>query len=205
MRTYKSLCDEVLGLMFSNNTGGNKVSLSDASVKEYMINMHHAFNAGMDDLYSTVVDNFKFIDVNAEANVMYDLKGFFKEKELFIDATNDVFKVDGEKMKKTNAFDYLLRDAIMFNKEGFYKVLVKCKPLKVYEDTEETLEIDIEEPILSALALYMAYRLYFEDDQAAAISYLNQYEAKKADLAEIYKKKDGYYNGLTFESARGWY
>ncbi len=214
MKTLRSVYDEVLGLMFSNNTGDTKVGLTDASVKEYIFNMHHAFNSGIDDLYSTVVDLREFVLISgAVAGGMYQIKENFSEKQKaeglenrYICTTDDVFKYDASKSryKKTILFDYLLKDVITFEGDGDFAVAVKVKPIIVDEDTETTTELDIEDAILSALVYYMAYRLYLEDDASIATSYLNLYEAKKEALAEHYTNKGGS-TGQTFESSRGWY
>lgn len=209
MRTLGSVYDEVLGLMFSNNTGDSKVSLSEASVKEYMFNMHHAFNAGLDDLYSTAVDLREFVKIEgAVAGGMYNIKEKLEEgqKERYICATDDVFKYNASKSryKKTILYDYLLKDVITFEGDGDFAVSVKVKPIIVDEKTETTTELEIEDAILSALVYYMAYRLYLEDDASIATSYLNLYEAKKETLSELYGNSSGS-NGQSFESVRGWY
>ena len=218
MRTLGSVYDEVLGLMFSNNTGDSKVPLSETSVKEYMFNMHHAFNAGLDDLYSTAVDLREFVKIEgAVAGEMYNIKEKLEEgqKERYICATDDVFKYDTSKSryKKTILYDYLLKDVITFEGDGDFAVSVKVKPnivdnegksIIVGENTETTTELEIEDAILSALVYYMAYRLYLEDDAFIATSYLNLYEAKKETLSELYGNSSGS-NGQSFESVRGWY
>ena len=209
MRTLGSVYDEVLGLMFSNNTGDSKVPLSETSVKEYMFNMHHAFNAGLDDLYSTAVDLREFVKIEgAVAGGMYNIKEKLEEgqKERYICATDDVFKYDTSKSryKKTILYDYLLKDVITFEGDGNFAVSVKVKPIIVDEKTETTTELEIEDAILSALVYYMAYRLYLEDDASIATSYLNLYEAKKETLSELYGNSSGS-NGQSFESVRGWY
>lgn len=217
MRTLGSVYDEVLGLMFSNNTGDTKVSLSNSSVKEYMFNMHHAFNAGLDDLYSTAVDLREFVHIKeAVFGGMYNIKEKLEEgqKERYICATDDVFKYDASKSryKKTILYDYLLKDVITFEGDGDFAVSVKVKPnivdnegkpIIVDENTETTTKLEIEDAILSALVYYMAYRLYLEDDASIATSYLNLYEAKKEALAEVYERSGS--SGQTFESVRGWY
>ena len=209
MRTLGSLYDEVLGLMFSNNTGTTRVSLSEASVSEYMFNMHHAFNSGLDDLYSTAIDLREFVKIEgAVAGEIYNIKDKLGEgqKNRYICTTDDVFKYDASKSRyrKTILYDYLLKDVITFEGDGDFAVAVKVKPIIVDEKTDTEIKLEIEDAIISALAYYMAYRLYLEDDASIATSYLNIYEAKKEALAELYTNKGGS-TGQTFESSRGWY
>lgn len=218
MRTLGSVYDEVLGLMFSNNTGSSKVTTEDASVAEYMFNMHHAFNSGLDDLYTTVIDLREFVYIKeAVFGGMYNIKEKLEEgqKNRYICATDDVFKYDASKgrYKKTILYDYLLKDVITFEGDGDFAVAAKVKPnivdnegnpIIVDENTETTIKLEIEDAILSALVYYMAYRLYLEDDASVATSYLNLYEAKKEALSEIYGERSGS-SGQTFESVRGWY
>jgi hypothetical protein len=207
MRTLGSVYDEVLGLMFSNNTGSSKVTTEDASVAEYMFNMHHAFNSGLDDLYSTVIDLREFVFIKEVVfGKMHNIKEKLEEgqKNRYICATDDVYKCDNGKYKKTILYDYLLKDVIAFEGDGDFAVSVKVKPIVVNENTKTSNELNIEDAILSALVYYMAYRLYLEDDASIATSYLNIYEAKKEDLKETYGKRSGS-SGQTFESVRGWY
>jgi hypothetical protein len=207
VRTLESVYDEVLGLMFSNNTGSSKVTTEDASVSEYMFNMHHAFNAGLDDLYSSVVDAREFVFIaGATEGGIYAIKTYLKDdmKNRYICATDDVFIKKDEKYKRTILYDYLMKDVISFGKDGDFAVAVKVKPLTVSENTDKETKIDIEDNIISALVYYMAYRLYLEDDASIATSYLNIYEAKKEALYELYGEKGGS-KGQEFESSRGWY
>lgn len=207
MRTLGSVYDEVLGLMFSNNTGSSKVTTEDASVAEYMFNMHHAFNSGIDDLYTTVIDLREFVYLNDVVfGEIYNVKEKFEDKDRYICATEDVFKIDSKenKYKRTILYDYLLKDVISFEGDGNFAVSVKVKPVVINENTSKDELLDIEDNILSALVYYMAYRLYLEDDASVATSYLNLYEAKKEDLSEIYGERSGS-SGQTFESVRGWY
>jgi hypothetical protein len=137
---------------------------------------------------------------------IYNVKEKFEDKDRYICATEDVFKIDSKenKYKRTILYDYLLKDVISFEGDGNFAVSVKVKPVVINENTSKEELLDIEDNILSALVYYVAYRLYLEDDASIATSYLNLYEAKKEDLSEIYGERSGS-SGQTFESVRGWY
>ncbi len=206
MRTWESICDEVLGLMFSNNTGSSKVTTEDASVAEYMFNMHHAFNSGIDDLYANVIECKDFVDVEAMAGDFVKVKDKLENNNKYISLCDEVYRYDTAtgKYKKTVLYDLISNDIIVLEKDGNYKVGINVKPVIVDENTEASALIEIPDGVISALVYYMAYRLYLEDDASVATSYLNIYEAKKEALAELHTNKGGS-TGQTFESVRGWY
>lgn len=203
MRTWGDIKNEALGLMFSNNTGGSKVDLSDQSVAEYVINMPDAFNCAIRDLAYIYPAKGSVEIEAANAYEQIDLKtvcdGFLCV------ASDEVYYYKGSQLISTGNYDILGEDIFVPHNVGKYKIFYEKEPDAVTEDTEDTFELDFPEDILSTVVYFMAHRLYLEDDNQIATMYYNIYESKKAELKEYYEERKASSGGFKqFNSVKGW-
>ncbi|MBQ2897980.1 MAG: hypothetical protein IJE46_06665 [Clostridia bacterium] len=202
MRTWGDVQNEVLGLMFSNNTGGSKVTLSDQSVSEYVINMPDALNCAIKEL-SHIYPVKASVEIEVtNAFEQIDLKGF----DGFICVSEDeVYYYNGDRLINTGNYDILGEDIFIPHEKGKYKIFYEKEPELVSEETNNEDEIDLPEDILSAAVYFMAHRLYLEDDSQIATMYYNIYESKKTELKEYYEERKASGGGFKqFNSVKGW-
>lgn len=304
MKTWGELKNEALGLMFANNSNGVKVTLNDASVQEYVVNMVDSVNYALRDLagiaspiikkytfspksatnllgenyivwhhnkgeqvfdakfarsYYFEVEGIATIKIYLDGNVINTIysntkdgyvayKGLidsdgkveiafggaypykFRNVALYAEyypATDDIpaFKRqsrydlktlipdfrkikqddvihDGEYRKNYN--DYKVEgDSIIVlpvGSNGYFDVFYYAYPEAITETTADTYQIVFEKEALDIVPLYMASRLYFEDDSALSTHYLNQYHEKRAELAS----RDTVIGKEEFISVSGW-
>lgn len=201
MRKWGDLTDEVLGLMFTNNTGGEKIGINDASCKEYTINIHHAYNFAADDLAKTVKCFYKYADIDPEKEKKIDFR--LLDPMFYGFDTDNIYAEKEGILKKT--YDYRIYGAVFApESNNRYKVKYYYLPEKMSYGQDPDTDIDIPSDILSAAALYMAYRLYLEDDPSVAATYLNQYMARKEELYLRYNENE-VSQGAEFVNRREWY
>ena len=193
MRTWGDLKNEVLGLMFANNAGGEKVSTKAAAVQEYIINMHDAANSVLRELCS--------VCPLKKSVVMSKLCEDFMAFE-----DDGVYFKGGEVPEKANNYFIRSGSIITFTGEryGDYEVGYIAYPEVITSDTPEEQVLGVGDNLLDAAAYYIASRLYAEDDLQLATYYMNIYENKKAALEKFYITSAGGMGGR-FVSERGWY
>lgn len=203
MRTWEDVQNEVLGLMFSNNTGGVQVTLKDQPVAEYVINMADAFNAAIADLGHIYPVKKRVV---VEINEAYEQKELSKVCEGFIRVSDDeVYYHNGNQLISCGNYDILGEDMFIPHNAGKYTIVCETEPLGVDVDTDNKYEIELPEDVLSAAVYYMAHRLYLEDDAQIATMYYNIYSEKKAELKEYYENRSGNSGGFKkFVSVKGW-
>lgn len=205
MRTWENIQNEVLGLMFSNTNGGNKISIDDQSVKEYLINMADAFNSGIRELilYKPIIKRY---DLKAEtpgelitvdmSKVVDNFKGFLENGVYFL--------CDGDLRRNSTQF-YLGTSEIVLKpkRQGTFYIYYKAIPETLTEESSRETVIDIENDMLDAVVYFMASRLYAEDDIQLSTQYLNIFESKKELLGSEYANRRAS-GGERFVSERGW-
>lgn len=206
-KKWGDIQNEILGLMFSNNTGGTKVSVSDSSNKEYGINMADAFNMGLMLIYSHVKPLKKYIDINVETPAdikAYNLKELCGAGYMAV-LDEEVYMVEGERIKRAESFDIFSSDIFMPEAEGVYRIYYKSYGTPVSEETSEAFLVEGDELVLKACAYYAAHRLYLEDDMSIAMQYLNMFEEMKNSISmmESSSAQSGS-DGTAFKSVRGW-
>lgn len=218
MKTWGAIQNEVLGLMFSNANGGEKITLSDASAKEYVINMADAFNYGIRDLLSAKPYLKKYsVRVGKTDSEGYDLViDSASGKQITIDFANvsdfsafgskGIYFVsdDGSISKVSNHFFMGDTELVLnISGEGLYTIYYEAYPESVSEETKTEFEIKLSDDLLDAVVYYMASRLYAEDDIQLSTHYLNIYSDKKAQISAKEQSRQTI-GGEKFVSERGW-
>lgn len=231
MKTWEKVQNEVLGLMFSNANGGEKIALSDASAQEYVINMPDAFNYGIRDLCLVkpyvkkyivkVVSGSEKETQDAEESALGTADKKIKlsnGKQLAIDLYKEdasfsafgdngiyFYSKDGKISKISNYF-FMGNGEVVLNlfSEGEFLIYYEAVPEGVSDDTQgdELLKYDAE--LLDAVIYYMASRLYAEDDIQLSTHYLNIYSDKKEEIRQKYRNLPSS-GGESFISGRGWF
>ena len=203
MRTWGDIQNEVLGLMFSNNTGGGKVSLADQSVAEYVINMADAFNAAIVDLGHIYPVKER---VEVEVQEEYEQKKLSEICEGFIRVSDDeIYYHNGKELVSCGNYDVLGEDVFIPHNKEKYTIFCETEPAGLDEDTGPDAELDYPEDVLAAAVYYMAHRLYLEDDVQIATMYYNIYSEKKAELKAYYEEREKSGGGFKkFISVKGW-
>ena len=203
MKTWGDVKNEVLGLMFSNNTGGTKVSVEDQSVQEYVMNMPDAFNCAMHELSRFCPEKAKYEVVVTQPYSEIDLSEAIED---FISVSeNEVYYKSGDAFCDLGNYDIQGESVFIPHDAGTYRIWYEKEPSGVFEDTSSDTELEISEDILSAAAYFMAHRLYLEDDIQIAMTYYNIFEGMKSELREYYEKRSGTSGGAkSFYSAKGW-
>ena len=204
MRTWGDLKNEVLGLIFANNSGGIKVSTSADEVQEYIINMSDAANSALREL-ATVCPLRKSVVITTTCDVRdFDMSKLCEDFMTFED--DGVYYKGGEVPEKANNYFIRSGSIITFSGEkcGVYEVGYMAYPEVITTDTSEEYELDIADNLLDAAVYYIASRLCAEDDLPLATYYMNIYESKKAVLEKFYITSAGTMGGR-FVSERGWY
>lgn len=213
-RTWGEIQNEILGLMFSNNTGGTKISPNDSSNKEYTINMADSFNCGLRNIYSYVKPLRRFIDIEIAGDddiKEYNLKELCKDN--FISVLGDEVFVyekaeDGKYVnipEKTEEYDIYPSDIFVpHRKDVKFRIFYKSAGFKASEDTPSEEVVDIEDIVIDAVCYFAASRLYMEDDVSIAIQYLNMFEQMKQSIALSENTYTTEGAGSGFKDVRGW-
>lgn len=196
MKTWGEIKNEALGLMFSNNANGVRVSLTDASVQEYVINMPEAANYAIRDL-SAAVPILKYYTYSQKGQ---DRDGVLRQEMRYLVPDFRAFAPETAEMVAAGVSTgggYLV-----VPRKGAISVDVPYYAYgeSISAETADDFQIDMLPECEDLIPLYMASRLYFEDDSQLATIYRNQYEAKKAELAET----ADYGSGGEFVSVTGW-
>lgn len=179
MKTWGQVKNEALGLMFSNNSGGVKVGTDDASVQEYVINMIDAANYAIRDLSAAVpiLRYFTYVQKGTDAD------GVMRTEMRYM--TDDFRTFAPETPEMLEAGVRVGGGYIITPKRGEIRVDIPyyAYAQQIDEETEDDYDLDMNPECEDLIPIYMASRLYFEDDLAMATMYRNQYESKKAELA----------------------
>lgn len=81
---------------------------------------------------------------------------------------------------------YVVRshDTITINSdlEGEVQVYYHAYPIRITNETKDEMEMELDDEALELVPLYMASRLYMDDDSGVATLYYNMYDARKAEL-----------------------
>lgn len=204
MKTWGEIKNEALGLMFSNVNGSTKVPLSNADVQEYVINMADAANYAIRDL-SAVVPLISFFDFaqgqenspkpagEINGRYWYAMPQLASDFIRFAEGTQEMYAVG------VKTASYYLQVPTGYT--GNVTIPYYAYAPTVTEETADDVLFDWHQECLDLIPLYMASRLYMEDDVQLATMYRNQYEAKKAELAE---RIDTSMSG-NFVNTTGWY
>ena len=197
MKTWGEIKDEALGLMFANNSGGVKVTTKDASVQEYVINMAAAANYAIRDL-SGVVPILRYFTYNqkgtdADGVMRLDMRDMVDDFRAFAPSSDDML-LAGIK----TASSYLI---IPKRGEIAAEVPYYAYAQTIDAETPDDQDIGMDPVCEDLIPLYMASRLYTEDDVQLATMYRNQYEARRAELMQT----ADYGDGGGFVNTTGWY
>jgi hypothetical protein len=66
---------------------------------------------------------------------------------------------------------------------GQYDIFYEAYPTEITEDTDDAFEPELAAEALDMVPLYMASQLYMDDDVGKATDWLNQYNARRAELS----------------------
>jgi hypothetical protein len=179
MKTWGEIKNEALGLMFSNVNGSTKVPTSNADVQEYVINMADAANYAIRDL-STAVPILKYFSYSQKGQ---DADGVMRQELKYL--TGDYRAAADETEEMLAAGVHVLGGYLITPKRGEIRVEIPYYAYaeSVTAETDDAFQIDMLPECEDLIPIYMASRLYMEDDVQLATMYRNQYEAKKAELA----------------------
>lgn len=209
MRTFLSLENEVLGLMFSNSAGGQKVTVDDASVKEYVINMRDCYNAGVRDISFFYPQKREYSFIAQKGVETLDLR---KEDSDFMNLSGvKVYEEEESGFRNFYNFSVIGESVIIISaSEGLrYTVIYNAYPKVMSETDPDSTVLSPCDAVLDAVCYYMASRLYAEDDITLSTQYMNIYEERKARLYERYQIMEAEsqsYSGFDgFYSERGWF
>lgn len=204
MRTWNDFKNEVLGLMFSNNIGGQKITQEDSSVAEYIINITDAANCVFRELAAICPYRKSVVLKTSCRKKEFDMRTACED---FMAFDNDgVYLLEDGSVRKAD--NYFIRGGskIVFTGEccDSYEVYYIAYPAPVTADTAGTSELELDDNALDAAVYGVASRLYAEDDVSLAVYYMNIYENKKAALNALNAASPGGMGGK-FVSERGWY
>lgn len=204
MKTWKDIKMEALGLMFSRTDNGETITLPNEDVADFVNEMADAANYALRDL-ATIMPILKSVDIPQEGGngrwVRYDLR------ELAADfmrlCQNRVTYTNGEEYEPScdyrteGASGLLLRGL----SGGAYTVWYEAYPEEVTKDTPDDMLFSLAPEALDLVPVYMASRIYGEEDISLAVHYLNQYQARRGELAA---RASGMDTGGGWKSVSGW-
>lgn len=196
IKTWGEIKNEALGLMFSNNANGQTVSLADESVREYVINMIDAANYAIRDL-SGAVPILKYFTYSQKGS---NNDGVLRQEMRYLvpdyrTAASDTAEMVAAGVSINGGYLIVPRKAAVKVDIPYYAYAEQ-----ITADTEDDYTLDMLPECEDLIPLYMASRLYQEDDVQLATMYRNQYEAKKAELAAAADTGDS----GDFVSVTGW-
>lgn len=203
MVTWGDLKNEVLGLMFSNVNGSQKITLTDTQIAEYVINMPDAAQFAFSDL-STVcpyVEEFSFElplpDEVINLNEKFPRYISLLEKECTHEEPKGSYsRFSGFRLFGNNKM------RVAENNSGTVHLYASCFPIYPTSDTPDETEIPYPRDGITAVAYYMAHRLFAEDDISLSVQYLNMYEEMKERLKARYSRDLSEFDEFTNKA--GW-
>lgn len=207
MKTWKQIKMECLGLLFSRTDGGNLVSLDNADVKDYVNEMPDTANYALRDLADVARPIIKSVDITQDGTaagwVRYDLRELAPD---FMRMVPDriVWEHDGAYGRFVD-YQQEGNGVLVFpgRVAGVFRVFYKAYPAEVTESTPDDQTFELAPEALDLVPIYMASRLYKDDDIAIATDYLNEYQARREELMQTMDDAvDGAYGD--FVSVTGW-
>ncbi len=207
MKTWKQIKMECLGLLFSRTDGGNLVSLDNADVRDYVNEMPDAANYALRDLADVARPIIKSVEVIQDGLqngwVRYDLREIAPNFMRLV-PNRIVWEHDGEYGRFT---DYQQEGSgvLVFpgRVQGTFRVFYRAYPEEVEAGTPDDQTFELAAEALDLVPIYMASRLYKDDDIAIATDYLNEYQARRDELIRTADDVvDGSYGN--FVSVTGW-
>ena len=201
--TWGELKNEVLGLMFSNVNGTQKISVSDASVSEYVLNMPDAAQFAFSDL-SDVCPYIEEVSFELPlSDTVIDLKEKFPQFIRFLEREATCEEPRGSYSKFSG---YTLfgnnKMRITENTSGTVRLYASCFPIYPTDTLPDDTEIPYPREALTAASYYIAHRLFAEDDISLSVQYLNMYEEMKENLSKKYSRD--LYEHDEFSNKAGW-
>lgn len=182
--------------MFSNNANGQTVKLDDESVREYVINMVDAANYAIRDL-SGDVPIIKYFTYSQKGS---NNDGVLRQEMRYM--VGDFRAAAPETAEMVAAGVTVAGGYLIVPRKAAVKVDIPYYAYaeQITADTEDDYTLDMLPECEDLIPLYMASRLYLEDDVQAATVYRNQYEAKKQELAATADTG----SGGEYTSVTGW-
>ena len=201
--TWGDLKNEVLGLMFSNVNGSQKITLTDAQVAEYTVNMPDAAQFAFSDL-SDICPYVEEVSIelpigdpviNLEEKFPLFIR-FLEREALHEEPEGSYSKFTGYRLFGNNKM------RITENNSGTVHLYAACFPVYPTDALSNDTDIPYPREALTAVAYYMAHRLFAEDDISLSVQYLNMYETMKEKLSEKYSRD--LYGHDEFTNKAGW-
>lgn len=207
MKTWKQIKMECLGLLFSRTDGGNLVSLDNADVKDYVNEMADTANYALRDLADVARPIIKSVEIEQDGTapgwVRYDLKELAPD---FMRMVPDrvVWEHDGAYGRFVDYQQEGNRTLVFPGRvAGTFRVFYKAYPAEVTDSMPDDTTFELAPEALDLVPIYMASRLYKDDDIAIATDYLNEYQARREELMQTQDDAvDGDYGN--FVSVTGW-
>lgn len=205
MKTWKDIKMEALGLMFSRTDNGEVVTLPNEDVADFTNEMADAANYALRDM-ATVMPIRRAVDIPQTGGggtwKKYDLK----------ELASDFARLMPNRVTWTDGVDYeqscdylpdgphgiLLRE----RGSGAYSVWYEAYPEEVTKDTPDEQTFSLAPEALDLVPIYMASRIFGEEDISVAVHYLNQYQARRGELAALAAGID---TGGAWRSNTGWW
>lgn len=116
-----------------------------------------------------------------DVSLMYDF-----EKQSWVDTNDDFFETYGG-------------NAIMFKREGKFRIAYKAKWFKILPTTSDETELDAPDDILECIPSYIASQLYKIDDEVKSGILRNEFEMMVARIDE-----NDYQTNRTMMDRRDW-
>ena len=184
MKTWKDIKFETLGLMFARTDGGAVVSLTGEDVSDFTNEMVDAANYALRDL-ATVSPILRVLrlEQTGAGRQKYDLRE--RAPDFMRLVCDRVAFEDGDRYESVE--DYRLEggDVIVLSgrESGAYLICYEAYPEEVRADTPDGQTFSLAPEALDLVPVYMASRIYGEEDIALATHYLNQYHVRRSELA----------------------
>ena len=184
MKTWKDIKLEALGLMFSRTDGGAVVALTSEDVADFVNEMIDAANYALRDL-ATVVPIVRVLRLAQQVAGLkkYDLRELAPDFMRLID--DRLAFEDGDRYESVD--EYRLEGGAVIvlpgRESGAYLLSYEAYPEEVRADTPEGQTFSLAPEALDLVPVYMASRIYGEEDISLATHYLNQYHVRRSELA----------------------
>lgn len=203
MKTWKDLKFEALGLMFSRTDNGEVITLPNEDVADMTNEMADAANYALRDM-ATIMPIYQSVDIpqtGGERWVRYDLReialNFMRlcpDRLTYEDGDNYVpgydYHVEGDHTIMLRA-----------RSSGKYTVWYEAYPEEVTASTPDDQTFSLVPEALDLVPVYMAARIYGEEDISIAVHYLNQYQQRRSELAALAANRG---TGGAWCSVTGW-
>ena len=171
--------------MFSRTDNGRVISLPDEDVADFLNEMADAANYALRDM-ATVMPILKSVEIPQEETagswVRYDLKVFAPDFMRLV--PNRVTWTDGDEFEQGCEYRTDGPQGILLRGRGrgAYTVWYEAYPEEVTAETPDDAVFSLAPEALDLVPVYMASRIYGEEDISLAVHYLNQYQARRGEL-----------------------